>query len=71
MEIPEDFKKEKMYNWEGVFYYKNIPCIKVDKIIEGEIIDECGDRYGWFYIHSTGYISGSTICGDVKLKLTE
>ena len=71
IDIPEYYKKEKIYNWGGIYYYNNIPCSEVNKIIEGDVIDYYGDRAGSFQIHSTGYIVGNTICGNVFLKINE
>lgn len=67
--IPEHFKNSKLFNWEGVYYYKQHPCEKVDSINTGIVIDHYGDRAGSFDIYDTGYIFGRTICGNVYLKI--
>jgi hypothetical protein len=67
--IPAYYKTLPIYNWDGVFYYKNHPCDVVTEIIEGKEIDECGDRAGRFSVLDSGFIRAKTITGDYLLKI--
>lgn len=69
-EIPQHLKTVKIYNWDGIFYYKNQPCEKVDRIEVGIVVDHGGDRAGSFDIHDTGYMFAKTICGNEHLRIT-
>lgn len=62
--IPEHFKKLKVFNWGGIFYYKGHPCTKINEEISGKIIDTHSDYpAGYFDIYDTGLIHCKTIAG--------
>lgn len=69
--MKDPFKGEghKMYYWSGIFYYKDVPCVEVQEIVEGNVVDRYSDRAGSFEVYDTGYITGKTITGNYNLKI--
>jgi len=68
--IPEHYKRIDFYNWEGIYYLRQKPCIETEELPEGEVVEIINDYpAGNYKVYENGIITCRTICGIFNLKL--